>query len=162
MDLCPCGSAKPYADCCQPLISGKERAATAEQVMRSRYTAYVKKEMDWLRESLHPDQRAGYDDAGSRAWAECAEWHGITIQTTAKGGPDDQDGTVEFTVSFTENGVKQEHHELSTFRKTGGTWYFTEGKVLPPPTVVRQGPKAGRNDPCPCGSGKKFKKCCGK
>ena len=54
MDICPCGSTKPYADCCRPLIAGDRRAETAEQLMRSRYTAYVKKELAWLRESLHP------------------------------------------------------------------------------------------------------------
>ena len=72
MDICPCGSAKPYADCCRPLIAGERLAETAEQLMRSRYTAYVKKELGWLRDSLHPGQRAGYDEASSRAWAERA------------------------------------------------------------------------------------------
>ena len=161
MDICPCGSSKPYTGCCGPLISGEQRAETAEQLMRSRYTAYVKKELAWLRESLHPRHRADYDEASSRAWAERAEWHGIEILGTVKGGPGDQDGTVEFAVSFTESGVRQEHRELSTFERTGDTWYFVTGKVLPTRPVVRQGPKAGRNDPCPCGSGKKFKKCCG-
>lgn len=161
MDICPCGSTKTYADCCQQVISGERRAETAEQLMRSRYAAYVRREIPWLRESLHPGQRAGYDDASSREWAERAEWHGIEILKTSKGGQDDEEGTVEFIVSFTENGVRQEHHELSSFQKKGGAWYFTEGKLLPPRPVVRQTPKAGRNDPCPCGSGKKFKKCCG-
>jgi len=161
VDLCPCGSSKPYAGCCRPLITREVRAETAEQLMRSRYTAYVRKELAWLRDSLHPEHRADYDEASSRAWAERAEWHGIEILRTEKGGPADEEGTVEFTVSFTENGVRQEHRERSSFRKTGGAWYFTTGKALPPQPVVRQGPKAGRNDPCPCGSGKKFKKCCG-
>jgi len=49
MDICPCGSARSYADCCGPVIAGAQRAGTAEQVMRSRYTAYVKKELAWLR-----------------------------------------------------------------------------------------------------------------
>ena len=161
MDICPCGSSRSYADCCCPVIAGDKRAETAEQVMRSRYTAYVKKEFAWLRDSLHPEQRADYDETSSRAWAERAEWHGIEVLGTDKGGPADDEGTVEFIVSYTENGVRQEHHERSSFRKTGGTWYFTNGKVLPTRPVVRSGPKAGRNDPCPCGSGKKFKKCCG-
>ena len=161
MDICPCGSSMPYTGCCRPLISGEQRADTAEQLMRSRYTAYVKKELTWLRDSLHPAHRADYDEASSRAWAERAEWHGIEILNTVKGGPEDQEGTVEFVVSFTESGVRQEHRERSSFERTGGAWYFTEGKALPPRPVVRQGPKAGRNDPCPCGSGKKFKKCCG-
>lgn len=161
MDLCPCGSAKLYADCCRPLIAGERPAETAEQLMRSRYTAYVKKELAWLRDSLLPGQRAGYDEASSRAWAERTEWHGIEILRTEKGGPDDREGKVEFIASFTEGGVRQEHHELSTFQKAGGAWYFAAGKVLPQRPVVRTGSTAGRNDPCPCGSGKKFKKCCG-
>jgi len=161
MDICPCGSTKPYTDCCRPLIAGERRAETAEQLMRSRYTAYVKKELVWLRESLHPGHRADYDESSSRAWAERAEWHGIEILHAEKGGQGDQDGTVEFAVSFSESGVRQEHRERATFQKTGGAWYFTTGKALPTRPVVRQEPKAGRNEPCPCGSGKKFKKCCG-
>ncbi len=161
MDICPCGSSKPYSDCCLPLISGERRADTAEQVMRSRYTAFVKKELEWLRDSLHPGHRADYDEASTRAWAERAEWHGLEILRTEKGGPADQEGTVEFVASFTENRVRQEHRELASFQRTDGAWYYTSGKLLPPRPVVRQTPKAGRNDPCPCGSGKKFKKCCG-
>ncbi len=161
MDICPCGSTKPYADCCRPLITGDRRAETAEQLMRSRYTAYVKKELAWLRESLHPGHRADYDEKSSRDWADRATWHGIEVLRTEQGGAADDTGTVEFVVSFTESGVKQEHHERSAFQKVNGVWYFKEGKALPPRPVVRQGPRAGRNDPCPCGSGKKFKKCCG-
>ncbi len=161
MEICPCGSSKPYAECCRPLISGERLAETAAQLMRSRYTAYVKKEIAWLRDSLHPGHRADYDEASSRAWADRAQWHGLEILGTAKGGPGDQEGTVEFVASFTENGARQEHRELSTFRKVGGAWYYEAGKALGARPVVRQGPKAGRNDPCPCGSGKKFKKCCG-
>ena len=161
MDICPCDSTKKYADCCQPVIAGERSADTAEQVMRSRYSAYVKKELGWLRASLHPDNRADYDESSSRAWAERAEWHGIEIVKTEKGGPGDQEGQVEFIVSFTENGVRQEHHELSSFKKSGGTWYFATGKPLPARPVVHASPRSGRNDPCPCGSGKKFKKCCG-
>ncbi len=161
MDACPCGSSKPYADCCRPLISGERRADTAEELMRSRYSAYVKKELAWLRDSLHPGHRASFDETGSRAWAERAEWHGLEILKTVKGGPDDQEGTVEFVASFTEGGARQQHHELSSFGRAGGAWYFMTGKPLPPRPSVRQTPKAGRNDPCPCGSGRKFKKCCG-
>ncbi|HET7317927.1 MAG TPA: YchJ family protein [Nitrospirota bacterium] len=161
MDVCPCGSTMEYAECCRPLISGEKRAETAEQVMRARYSAYVMKEMEYLRTSLHPDHRSDYDEKGSRAWAERTAWHGIEIHDTVKGGPDDSEGQVEFTASFTENGIRQEYRERSTFRKDHGIWYFETGKVLPPKPVVRTAPKAGRNDPCPCGSGRKFKKCCG-
>jgi SEC-C motif-containing protein len=161
MDTCPCGSKISYEECCRPLIKGEQSAKTAEQLMRSHYSAYVRKEMEYILTSLHPDHRADYDEKSSRAWAERAEWHGFEILDTAGGGLEDREGQVEFVVSYTENGIKQEHHELSTFQKVGGTWYFATGKnMLPPRPVVRATPKAGRNDPCPCGSGKKFKKCC--
>jgi len=160
MDPCPCGSNVDYGSCCGPLISGEQRAATAEQLMRSRYSAYVKQEIPYILTSLHRDHRSDYDEKSSRAWAERAQWHGITILKTISGGPDDAEGQVEFTVSYTENGLRQEHHELSSFKKEEGVWYFTTGKTMPKP-VSRALPKTGRNDPCTCGSGKKFKKCCG-
>lgn len=161
MDLCPCGSNLDYNSCCGPVIAGTRAADTAEQLMRSRYSAYVKKEIPYILASLHPDFRADYDEKSSRAWAENAEWHGITIMNTTKGGTGDSEGEVEFAVSYTERGMKQEHHEKASFRKKDGAWFFTEGKTLPKP-VMRVAPKTGRNDPCTCGSGKKFKKCCGK
>jgi SEC-C motif-containing protein len=160
MDLCPCGSTAAYEECCKPLIQGERTAATAEQLMRSRYSAYVKKEIGYILTSLHPDNRAGYDENSTRAWAESADWHGIKILKTIGGNAEDSEGQVEFVVSFTEKETRQEHHELSTFKKQGGTWYFATGKTMPRP-VSRAVPKTGRNEPCPCGSGKKYKKCCG-
>ena len=161
MDLCPCGSNLEYNSCCGPVIAGARPSDTAEQLMRSRYSAYVKKEISYILASLHPDFRADYDEKSSRAWAENAQWHGITIMSTNKGGSGDSEGEVEFAVSYTERGMKQEHHEKAAFRKKDGQWFFTQGKTLPKP-AVRVAPKTGRNDPCTCGSGKKFKKCCGK
>ncbi len=162
MDFCPCGSKMKYAECCRLLISGEKRAETAEQLMRARYSAYVTKQTEFLLTSLHPDHRADFDEKSSRAWAEQTVWHGLEIHNTVKGGPADDEGQVEFTATFTEKGIKQEHHEKSTFKKANGIWYFETGKVLYPRQVIRTAPRAGRNDPCPCGSGKKFKKCCGK
>ncbi|GAB4484398.1 MAG: YchJ family protein [Thermodesulfovibrionales bacterium] len=160
MDLCPCGSNLSYDACCGPVISGAQQAATAEQLMRSRYSAYARKEINHLRESLHPDHRNDFDEKSTRAWAEGAEWHGIEILNTAGGGPDDEEGTVEFSAAFTEQGNRHVHRERSLFRKKDGQWYFVSGGALPAQQVVRSGPKVGRNEPCPCGSGKKYKKCC--
>ena len=124
MDSCPCGSSVDYGSCCGPIIKGEKAAATAEQLMRSRYSAYVKKEIPFILTSLHPDHRADYDEKSSRAWAESAQWHGIKILKTVKGGPQDTEGEVEFSVSYTEKGMKQEHHERSSFQKKGDNWYF--------------------------------------
>jgi len=161
MDRCPCGSDAAYDECCGPLIQGERQAATAEQLMRSRYSAYVMKEIDYLRFSLHPDHRSEFNEETTRAWAERSAWHKLEIIETVGGGLDDNEGTVDFIATFTDNGTRHEHHELSSFRKESGAWYLVDGKVLPPRQVIRAEPKTGRNDPCPCGSGRKFKKCCG-
>jgi SEC-C motif-containing protein len=129
--------------------------------MRSRYTAYVRKEIPYLLSTLHPDHRKDYDEKNTRTWAESSEWHKLEIIRTEAGGPDDTEGKVEFKASFTQAGKKIDHHELATFRKEDGHWYFVSGEGPAPKPVVRSAPKVGRNDPCPCGSGKKFKKCCG-
>lgn len=161
MKACPCGSALPYEECCRPVIKGRRTAKTAEQLMRSRYSAYVEKEIPYLRTSLHPDHRNDYDEKSSRDWAESSEWHGLEILTTVGGGAQDSEGQVEFAVDFTQQGVRQRHHELSTFSRAAGKWYFVSGKEVKARPVVREAPKVGRNDPCSCGSGKKHKKCCG-
>ncbi len=162
MDRCPCGSVLSYEECCEPIIKGEKLADTAEQVMRARYSAYAMKDLDFLLTSLHPDHRADYDAKSTRAWAERAQWHKLDILETSGGGPEDKQGTVEFTASYTEGGYKTDHHELAIFEKESGTWYFVKGEAVPPKQVIRTTPKIGRNDPCSCGSGKKYKKCCGK
>jgi SEC-C motif-containing protein len=118
------------------------------------------KEITYLHTSLHPDKRSDFDEKSTRNWAECAEWHKLEIVETFGGGPGESEGRVEFVASYTEKGIKREHHELAGFRKNDGIWYFDSGEVVPPKQVVRSVPKTGRNDPCPCGSGKKYKKCC--
>lgn len=161
MDICPCGSNTDYASCCGPLIQGKQPAGTAEQLMRSRYSAYVRKEIPYILTSLHPDHRSNFDEKSTREWAENAEWLGIRILKTTGGGADDSEGRVEFAVDYAEQGIRREHREVSRFGKKDGIWYFIEGKTLAARPVVRANPKTGRNDACPCGSGRKFKKCCG-
>lgn len=162
MEVCPCGSSLPFAECCEPVIDRLRPAATAEQLMRSRYSAYVKCRIDYLRMSLHPDHREDFDEKGTRQWAESSQWHGLEIVETRNGGPEDTEGQVEFKVSFTQDGTRMTHHELGSFVKVDGIWYFETGEAVMPKPVVRSSPKTGRNAPCPCGSGLKFKKCCGK
>lgn len=160
-ELCPCGSARPYAECCGPVITGERPALTPEELMRSRYTAYVKVACTHLFESTHPDHRENYDHKGTEEWARNARWLGLEI-ISAEGGEDDRTGTVEFIARYTERGIERRHHERGHFLKDGGRWYFTEGEIITSRPFVRTQPKIGRNDPCSCGSGLKFKKCCGK
>ena len=161
MSDCPCGSGQAYTECCEPLIKGEKTAETAEQLMRARYSAYAKVETDFLLDSLIPDNREDHDADDTRNWAENSEWHELEIVNSEAGGPEDSEGDVEFIANFTYEGIKQSHHELAHFKKEDGTWYFDSGETIPPKPFVREAPKVGRNEPCPCGSGKKYKKCCG-
>lgn len=160
MDKCPCGSGEAYADCCETIIGGERPAETAEKLMRARYTAYTKAATDFVFETTHPDHREGYDHAGTEEWAEKSEWLGLEIVETRLGGPEDTTGEVEFVARFRENGILNTHHELGHFERKEDAWYFTSGEMVKPKPAVSN--KVGRNEPCPCGSGRKYKKCCGK
>ena len=160
MTDCPCGSGNHYSECCEQIIAGKSPAATAEQLMRARYSAYAGAKMDFIFASTHPDYREGYDHDGTKEWAETAEWHGLEIIGTTRGGNDDSVGEVEFIARFVEKGASREHHEAGQFKRKDGHWYFTEGQMVRPKPITAT--KIGRNDPCSCGSGAKYKKCCGK
>jgi len=160
MNNCPCGSSNDYAVCCEPIITGKKIAETAEQLMRARYSAHVKVDVDFLYASTHPDYREGYDHKGTKIWAENSEWHGLEILETTAGGSEDEKGEVEFIAHFRDKEGARNHHERGRFKREGKKWLFAEGSMVKPqPMSVT---KIGRNDPCPCGSGKKYKKCCGK
>lgn len=158
---CPCGSGAGFAQCCQPVIAGEKKAATAEQLMRARYTAYTQAEMDFLFESLHPDNREENDRDGAKDWAENSDWHGLEIRESTQGTAADETGTVEFVASYTYEDDRKDYHEVASFQKVDGSWYFLEGKPGVRKPIVREEPKVGRNDPCTCGSGKKYKRCCG-
>ena len=161
-DTCPCNSGKTYGECCGPVIAGVARAETAEALMRARYSAYAAGEVGFLRASMTDESQAEFDEKESRAWVESARWHGLEIISTERGGPDDDEGVVEFRALYTANGEFCNHHERSRFVKSGGEWRFADGDFVPDRPMVRETPRIGRNDPCPCGSGKKYKKCCGR
>lgn len=161
MTSCPCGSGASFAECCEPIITAAHPAETAEQLMRARYSAYAGARMDFIFESTHPDHRTGYDHDGTREWAESSQWLGLEIRGTHKGGADDSVGEVEFVARFREkDGTDREHHECGQFKRLQGAWYFTDGTMVKPRPISVT--KIGRNDPCSCGSGQKYKKCCGR
>ncbi|SKA74357.1 YchJ family protein [Desulfobaculum bizertense] len=158
---CYCGSGKDYAECCEPIITGKISAPTAESLMRARYSAYCVKDLDFLRRSV--SEQDGYDEDAVRDWADSSVWNGLTIHSVKDGQESDKSGEVEFSAEYEYKGQKLTHRELSYFSRQDGNWIYTHGRVRRGnETVRRESPKVGRNDPCPCGSGKKFKKCCGR
>ena len=129
--------------------------------MRSRYAAYAEHEIDYIIGTCAEDERDKIDVDQTRSWSERSKWLGLKILATGKGGPEDTEGSVEFEALYEMDGLRDIHHEQARFKKTDGRWLYVEGNVAPK-TVVRTGPKVGRNDPCPCGSGKKYKHCCAK
>ncbi len=158
--LCPCGSGKKHRECCTPYISGEKPAPTAEAVMRARYSAYVFNKLDYLRESLAPEALAEHDDTTVREWADKAQWRGLEIHDKWAGGENDQEGIVEFTARYAIDGEELSHRERSNFKKVGDHWRYLDGTMVSGPPI-RKGKRVGRNEKCPCGSGKKYKKCCG-
>jgi SEC-C motif-containing protein len=159
--LCPCGTGRPFDRCCGPLIDGSAVAESAEALMRSRYSAHVRGAIDYLVETYDPDTRASVDRAATARWARESEWLGLTVLATEAGGPADERGIVEFEARYrSAGGAPQVHRERSRFRRHDGRWTYVDGTALKPAPVVRAA-SVGRNDPCPCGSGKKHKKCCG-
>ena len=145
----------------RPFIAGELVPTTAAELMASRYIAYTTGEIDYLLDTNAPETRHTIDRKATEEWARASEWLGLEIVKTEAGGPDDQTGKVEFIARYKLDGAEQAHHELSDLKKIQGRWYFIDGKLVKEPPVRRTTPKVGRNDPCPCGSGKKYKKCCG-
>ncbi|ACB77489.1 YchJ family protein [Opitutus terrae] len=160
MSDCPCGSGLSFEACCGPIIAGAP-APTAEALMRSRYTAYARHAFEHLERSLSAAQRKDYSADDAKRWSEQSEWLGLSILHTEKGGPADTEGLVRFSARFKSDGQEHEHLETALFSREGGNWVYTGQQPEVGHTVRRETPKIGRNDPCPCGSGKKYKKCCG-
>lgn len=152
---CPCNSGSQYTDCCKPFLQGTAKAPTATALMRSRYTAYVKTDIAYLLKTWHPSTRPASIDQ-----ATIPEWCGLQIVRTEKGGDKDTLGVVEFKATAMNQGRLFLLHETSRFAKEDGQWYYVNGDIEDEPPLIARANKVGRNEPCPCGSGKKSKKCC--
>lgn len=130
--------------------------------MRARYSAFVEGDIDFIMDTHDPDTVSEIDRDGTEQWAKASEWISLEILDTEKGQEGDTVGRVDFCATYKLKGSTVEHRESATFRKVGDNWFFVDGQQIAGPPVRREGPKIGRNDPCECGSGKKYKKCCGK
>ncbi len=161
---CPCGKGPSLEACCGPILDGAP-APTAEALMRSRYTAYVVGNIDHIVATHDPASRDTVDREGTLTWSKQSDWLGLEILATEGGGEADETGVVEFVARFALVGRVQAHRERSRFVKkdegAGPRWFYVDGEMEKARPVAREAPKVGRNEPCPCGSGKKFKKCHG-
>ena len=157
--LCPCCSGKLFSECCEPIIRSGT-AQTAEQLMRSRYSAYATGNAEYIFKTTHPEHQKTLKISAIKEWSEENSWERLAIVETVKGKGNDQSGIVEFKAFYRDsNGSQQIHHERSEFHKLDNRWYYTTH--LPIQEQASGNTTISRNDPCPCGSGKKYKKCCG-
>jgi SEC-C motif-containing protein len=158
-ETCPCGSGTSFVDCCEPIIKGTRESETAEELMRARYSAFVTHAIDFIVASTHSRTRDEIDMTFIREWSETSTWHGLEIIETKE--VNENKAFISFEAQFTQNGEDHRHREKSLFEREHGHWRFVTGEELKNPTVRYETPRPGRNDPCPCGSGKKYKKCHG-
>ncbi|HYE37222.1 YchJ family protein [Methylocaldum sp.] len=153
---CPCGSEKSFDACCGPYLAGQSAAPTAEALMRSRFTAFELRNADYLKESWDPGKRpASLDFEG-----DTRTWSRLEIVGTVGGGESDDRGVVEFKAQFELGDDTYLIHEVSRFHRVAGRWVYLDGTIHYHGKIAHKG-EILRNAPCPCGSGKKYKKCCG-
>jgi len=124
---CYCKSGKSFNKCCKPFLDKKKNPSSPLELMRSRYTAYVLKDIDYLIETTYPENRKFYPKDELKKWAESSNFFNLEI---IKSDKKDDFGIVEFKAYYEHNGDIYIHHEYSTFIKENGIWYFEEGSVF--------------------------------
>ena len=118
---CPCGTGLPYAECCGRLHDGTATAATAEQLMRSRYSAFAVGDADHLLETWHPATRPP-----SLELDPTVRWTGLDVLAVADGGLLATEGTVEFRAWYRHEGRTGSQHEVSRFSRVDGAWRYLD------------------------------------
>ena len=146
---CPCGEGS-YASCCQPLHLGAVKALNPAQLMRSRYSAFAKQEVDYLVKTTALGQQTGLDVPAIAEWAKSNQWLKLEV-IRSQDKVDKSHGLVEFKAHYHDGKQAQIHHELSYFVCVDQQWYFLD------PTTSQH---ITMKQPCICGSTKKFKQCC--
>jgi SEC-C motif-containing protein len=119
---CPCGTGLAFSECCGPLHDGTAAAGTAEQLMRSRYSAFVVGDVDYLRATWHPTARPRVLDLDDRV-----RWTGLDVLATIGGALLAAEGTVEFRAHYVRDGAAGAQHEVSRFVREDGRWYYLDG-----------------------------------
>jgi SEC-C motif-containing protein len=122
MTDCPCGSGKPYAACCQPLHLGHP-PATADALMRSRYTAYVLNLEAYLLQTWHPQTRPASLNLPDNP---PTKWLGLAVKRHTTDG--DDSAIVEFIARYKVGGKAHWLHEISRFRSIDGRWFYLDGE----------------------------------
>lgn len=121
---CYCGHIKTYENCCKTFHVNQGKTETAEQLMRSRYSAFVLANGDYLMQTHHSSTRPILEKEAIVKWAKSVTWIKLEVLKTTKGLKDDHEGTVFFNAYFKENGKTDVISENSAFIKENETWYY--------------------------------------
>ncbi|MFN3589470.1 MAG: YchJ family protein [Spirosomataceae bacterium] len=150
---CPCGLPAEYIHCCQPFHEGISHPDTPEKLMRARYSAYFHNKTDFIWETTHPNLQKKQTKKDIIEWTESTEWLGLEIVLQNENG---HKGEVHFKAKYRSRATGEMgiHQEASQFIKENDKWLYLQGGRIP---IAKS---LDRNAPCPCGSGKKYKKCC--
>lgn len=160
---CFCCSSKPFQACCEPFIKGDKTPVTAEQLMRSRFSAYATAQYAYILDTYTQEKQQGLSVDDLAQSAQGAKWFALQVhdaQSEESAEPNTSatlhSDTVEFTAFYFEDKKMYQLHETSNFRVENGAWRYHDGTLHDDCGKV----KYGRNLPCVCGSNKKFKQCC--
>jgi len=134
---CFCSLDKNYNECCGAILDAKKIASTPQELMRSRYCAFLKSNIEYLNSTSLSNEKIKE--------LPYIEWLKLDVL-------DSYENTVEFKAYYRGSGNIHVLHERSNFVKQNGKWFYTDGEIY--------NSKINRNESCPCGSKKKFKKCC--
>jgi SEC-C motif-containing protein len=124
---CPCGRSKAYEECCGLVHADFHKAITAEDLMRSRYSAFTKANGDYLMKSHHSTTRPIKEKEAIVAWAKSVTWVKLEVLATGLGLEADLEGVVEFKAHFTEDDQAGVIHETSFFNRENGHWVYVKG-----------------------------------
>ena len=142
---CICGNENDYSECCGAIIDENRLASSPEELMRSRYSAYVRGDGRYLVLSTVKENQHEEDAELIEEFSSNVEWLKLDVL-------DAYDTHVEFKAYYREGDNIKVLHERSNFIVEDGNWLYADGELF--------NSKVQRNESCPCGSGKKFKKCC--
>jgi SEC-C motif-containing protein len=148
---CPCGSQQNYSECCRPFIENQAHPPNAECLMRSRYTAYVVGNMDYLETTAKGAALKNFNPTETKSWNDNIYWLGLKVISHQAFG---NQAKVEFIARYQQQAIIHSLHEISNFDDIDGKWFYTGGVWKPSQTQ-----RLSQNSTCWCGSHKKFKNC---
>jgi SEC-C motif-containing protein len=159
---CHCGSHLKFSDCCEPILFNAYKAQTAEQLMRSRFSAFYSNNIDYLIATHHPSKREAGDKKNLLTSNSNCVWLNLKIISKNQGEKSHNSGEVEFIATYKQLDKNKDIqlcqlHENSRFIKENDQWFYLDGELSSSVKPI----KWKRNAPCWCNSGKKYKQCHG-